>query len=129
MDYSLENLLNVTDSAVEFGISEHQEARFPRGALAAEQTGLAHIVVKPGKRQAFGHRHENAEEIYVVLSGYGRAYLEDEVIDVRPLDAIRIAPHVTRGFAAGADPLELLVFGPHHEGDGEIVKEFWDSKS
>src|SRR6185503_17250812 len=103
----------------------HQEARFAFGDLDAEQTGVALEVVKPGKRHAFGHRHENAEEIYVVLSGEGRMRLDDEIIEVGPLDAIRVSPPVTRAFEAGADRLELLVFGPRHEGDGEIFPDFW----
>ena len=46
--------------------------------------------------------------------------LDDEVIEIGPMDAIRIAPHVTRAFEAGPDGLELLVFGPHHARDAEI---------
>ena len=46
----------------------------------------------------------------------------------RPLQAIRVAPDVARGFEAGPDGLELLAFGPHHEKDGErfIHEGFWD---
>ena len=47
-------------------------------------------------------------------------------VDVRPLDAIRVDPAVTRAFEAGPDGLELLVFGERHEGDAEVVQEdFW----
>jgi quercetin dioxygenase-like cupin family protein len=63
----------------------------------------------------------------VVLAGRGRVKLDDDVHEVGPLDAIRVAPHVLRAFAAGPEGLELLVFGPHHAGDGEIIKEgFWE---
>ena len=51
------NLRDVDDAAVTFGLSEIQEARFAGGALEAEATGVAHQVIKPGRRQAFGHRH------------------------------------------------------------------------
>ncbi len=82
--------------------------------------------VKAGKRQAFGHKHSDAEEIYVVLSGSGRAKLDDAIVDVVPLDALRVAPGVIRAFEAGPDPdLELLAFGPHHAGDGEIIEGWW----
>jgi mannose-6-phosphate isomerase-like protein (cupin superfamily) len=82
--------------------------------------------VKPGQRQAFAHRHEQAEEIYVILSGTGRIKLDDEVVEVAPLDAIRIAPGVARALEADDEGLEYLAFGPHHEGDGEILKgDFW----
>jgi mannose-6-phosphate isomerase-like protein (cupin superfamily) len=82
-------------------------------------------VVKAGKRHAFGHRHGEAEEVYVVLSGRGRCRLDDEIVDVGPLDAIRVGPSVTRAFEAGAEPLELLVFGHRAPGDAEVVQDFW----
>jgi len=125
MSYTIKNLREVEDLAVKFGYSETQEARFPREELGAEATGLAFHIVRPGKRQAFGHRHNEAEEIYVVLSGGGRVKLDDEVREIGPMDAIRIAPHVTRAFEAGHEGLELLVFGPRHAGDADMVADFW----
>ena len=71
------------------------------------------------------HRHHSAEEIYVILSGTGRAKLDDEIVEVRPLDAIRVPPEVARAFEAGGDGLEFLAFGPHHPGDGEPVDDPW----
>lgn len=124
-DYVIKNLREVEDMAVKHGFSEMQEARFPRQDLGAETTGLAYHVVRPGKRQAFAHRHDEAEEVNVVLSGSGRVKLDDEVVEVGPMDAIRIAPRVTRAFEAGPDGLELLVFGPHLAGDSEMVQGFW----
>ncbi len=82
-------------------------------------------MLRPGRRQPFGHRHEEAEEINVVLSGSGRVRLDDEFVDVEAMDAIRVAPTVMRCFEAGPDGLEWLVFGPRHEGDSEIDQDFW----
>jgi len=65
--YTVKNLTEVEDSAPEFGFEDVQEARFARGDLDAEHTGISHLRVKAGKRQAFAHRHDAAEEIYVVL--------------------------------------------------------------
>jgi mannose-6-phosphate isomerase-like protein (cupin superfamily) len=121
VSYSITNLRDVEDVAPRFGFDVVQEARFPRRALEAETTGLAYHVIKPGQRGQ-AHRHEQAEEIYVVLSGNGRAVLDGELVELRPMDALRVAPTVARAFEAGPDGLELLVFGPHHEGDGEILK-------
>lgn len=126
MSYTIKNLREVEDMAPKFGFSEVQEARFPREDLKSETIGLAFHIVRPGKRQAFAHRHDQAEEIYVILAGHGRVKLDGDVRDVGPLDAIRVAPPVTRAFEAGADGLELLVFGPRHAGDGDILREdFW----
>jgi len=126
MSYTIKNLREVEDMAPKFGFSEVQEARFPREDLESETIGLAFHIVRPGKRQAFAHRHEQAEEIYVILSGRGRVKLDDDVREIGPLDAIRVAPPVTRAFEAGPEGLELLVFGPRHAGDGDILREdFW----
>jgi len=126
MSYTIKNLGEVKDAATDGGFSETQEARFAFGDLEAEATGLAYHVVKPGKRQAFAHRHENAEEVYVVVGGGGRVKLDDDVRDIAQLDAIRVAPAVARAFEAGGDGLELIVFGPRHQGDGEILRDdFW----
>jgi uncharacterized cupin superfamily protein len=124
--YSIVNLREVTDQALEHGFAEAQEARFARGDLGAETIGLSLQRVKPGKRHAFGHRHRTDEEVYVVLAGSGRVKLDDDVVEVAPLDAIRVPPEVARAFAAGDDGLELLAFGTHHDSDAEIVRDFWD---
>jgi mannose-6-phosphate isomerase-like protein (cupin superfamily) len=126
MSYTIKNLRSVEDMAPKFGFSEVQEARFARGDLESETIGLAFHIVRPGKRQAFAHRHQQAEEIYVVLSGAGRVKLDGELCEVAEMDAIRVAPEVARAFEAGPDGLELLVFGARHAGDGELLSEdFW----
>jgi mannose-6-phosphate isomerase-like protein (cupin superfamily) len=126
VSHTIKNLRDSEDMAPKFGFEAVQEARFSSRDLGAESTGLALMRVKPGQRQAFAHRHDQAEEIYVILSGTGRIKLDDEIFDVGPLDAIRIAPGVARSLAAGDEGLEYLAFGPHHEGDGEILEgDFW----
>ena len=124
MSYAIKNLREVEDVAAGAGFGDTQESRFAHGDLGAESTGVSYQVVKPGKRHAFAHRHKQAEEIYVVLSGSGRIKLDDDLVDVGPLDAVRIAPEVTRAFEAGREGLELLVFGPRYQGDAEIVRDF-----
>jgi mannose-6-phosphate isomerase-like protein (cupin superfamily) len=124
----MKNLREVADMAPQFGLGEIGEARFPREDLEAETTGLALHTLRPNKRQGFAHRHEQAEEIYLVLSGSGRARLDQETIAVGPMDAIRVAPTVVRAFEAGPDGLELLVFGPRHARDAEMLREdVWGS--
>jgi uncharacterized cupin superfamily protein len=126
VSFTIKNLREVDDMAPRFGFEAVQEARFAHNDLGAESTGLAFHRVKPGCRQAFAHRHEQAEEIYVVLTGRGRIKLDEDIRDVAPLDAIRISPQVARAFEAGPDGLELLVFGPRHAGDGEVLSgDFW----
>jgi uncharacterized cupin superfamily protein len=127
MSFTKKNLRDVPDMAIEHGLSETQEARFARDALEAEQTGLNYLTVKPGRREAFAHRHEKAEEIYVVVRGTGSVKLDDELVALAPLDAVRVGPGVGRSFEAGDDGLEVLIFGPHVESDGEMIQDFWET--
>jgi mannose-6-phosphate isomerase-like protein (cupin superfamily) len=127
MDYTIKNLKDVEDMAASQGLGEVQEARFAHRDLNAEQSGVSLQKVKPGKRHAIAHRHKEAEEIYVVVSGSGRMKLNDEVKEIGELDAIRVAPSVVRTFEAGDDGLELLAFSPRAQGDAEVVEDFsWD---
>lgn len=127
MSYTIKNLREVEDLAASQGFGEVQEARFAHGDLASNQLGISLQRVKPGKRHAFAHRHETAEEVYVVLSGSGRVKLDDQLEEVKVLDAIRVSPEVTRAFEAGDDGLELLAVSPRAQGDAEIVEDFsWD---
>jgi mannose-6-phosphate isomerase-like protein (cupin superfamily) len=123
--FTHKKLTDVEDSAPKFGIDELQEARFAKYDLNAEQTGVSLMRVKPAKRQGFGHKHENCEEVYVVLSGSGRVKLDDEIIEVEALDAVRVSPGVTRQFEAGPDGLEMLAVGPRSDGDGEVIPGWW----
>ena len=118
-------LTAVEDAAPGNGFGDRWEARVARTALGAERTGVTLFRLLPHKRSPFNHRHTAAEEVYVVLSGSGRVKLDDEVLDVGPLDAIRVAPATARAFEAGEDGLEFLAFGAHHPGDGEPVEDPW----
>jgi mannose-6-phosphate isomerase-like protein (cupin superfamily) len=123
--YTLKKLTDVEDSAPKFGLGDVQEARFAKKDLETEDTGLSHLRLKANQRQPFAHKHEQAEEVYVVLGGSGRVKLDDEIVEVDSLDAIRVAPGVIRAFEAGSDGIELLAFGARHDGDGEIVQDWW----
>jgi mannose-6-phosphate isomerase-like protein (cupin superfamily) len=124
--YAIRNLKEIEDSAVKFGLSPQMESRFARKDLGAETLGLSYQRLAPHIRQPFGHRHEHQEEVYVILSGGGRMSLDDEVVDVRQWDAVRVAAETTRSFEAGPDGLELLAFGAHTDsGDVETVQGFW----
>lgn len=124
--FTHKSLTEVEDAAVKFGLGEDQEARFASADLEAEQTGFSFHVVKPGRRQGFGHRHEDVEEVYVVIGGTGRVKLDGDVLDLKRLDAVRVSAGVTRAFEAGDEGLELLAFGPRRTDDrGEIVQGWW----
>jgi mannose-6-phosphate isomerase-like protein (cupin superfamily) len=123
--FTHKKLTEVKDSAPEFGFGDDMEARFAKDDVEAEDTGFSFHRLKPGKRQPFGHVHEEAEEVYVIVRGGGLLKLDDEIIEVERLDAIRVSPEVTRAFEAGDDGIEIIVFGPRRDGDGKVVPGWW----
>jgi mannose-6-phosphate isomerase-like protein (cupin superfamily) len=124
--YTHKNLNDVEDSAAKFGFGHVGEARFANTDLETEQTGVSVHRLKPDARQAFGHRHEEAEEVYVVIAGAGRVKLDDEIVELGDRDAIRISAGVMHALEAGPDGLEVLAFGPRREDDrGEMVNDWW----
>jgi len=123
--YTVTKLTEVEDSAPKFGFGELQEARFAKEALGSPNIGVSLMRVKPDKRQGFAHKHDQAEEVYVVVSGSGRVKLDDDIVELERLDALRVEPSVTRQFEAGSEGLELLAFGPRHDRDGEIFPGWW----
>jgi len=130
-NYTHTNLKDVDDVAARFGHAPDLEARFAGDSLGLERSGLSHQRMAPGFRM-FTHRHNEQEEVYVVLSGGGRVKLDDEVVDLRPLDAVRVAPETGRAFEDGPDGLALIAFGaPGSAGepvakDAEVLPDAWD---
>jgi hypothetical protein len=62
----------------------------------------------------------------VLLSGGARVKLDDDVVDLAPLDALRIAAGVMRCVEAGPDGAELLLYGaPKTEGQDADMEQGW----
>jgi len=123
--YAKINFDDVKDMNAEYGMQEVGEARYLRDDVGAESVGVTLYRMKPGKRTGFGHRHEQVEELYIVLSGGGRIKIDDDLVELRPLDVVRVAPKHVRELEAGADGLELLATGGHIAGDGEMIQNWW----
>jgi mannose-6-phosphate isomerase-like protein (cupin superfamily) len=123
--YTLMNLDELENTAPGYGLADLGEVRPAREALDARHIGLTHYRWKPGKRVGFGHFHQTDEEIYVVVRGGGRMKLNDDVIEIRINDALRLAPTTIREWEAGPDGLELIAFGTHTEGDGGLARDWW----
>jgi mannose-6-phosphate isomerase-like protein (cupin superfamily) len=123
------NLMDIDDSVA--GRAEGIEGRFGRTALESRDLGVSHWRYAPGFQSGTGHRHREQEEAYVVVSGSGRMLVDGEVLELRQWDVVRVAPEVTRAFAAGPDGLELIaVGGPKPEGgDGEPAPAEWPDAS
>lgn len=105
------------------------DGRMARKQLGSGELGVSRFRYEPDFQSPVGHRHKTQEEAYVVVSGSGRMRLDDEVIELKQWDVVRVAPTVTRAFAAGPDGLELICVGGERppEGDGEMVSDWWPS--
>ena len=130
-DYTIANLkTDVEDQAPGFGLAPNLEARFARQNLALEQSGASYEKLAPGFRVPFGHTHTRQEEVYVVISGSGRMKVGDEMVELKPFDAVRVAAGVWRGTEAGPDGLEVIVFGARcgmspGDNDAEMEQGWW----
>jgi mannose-6-phosphate isomerase-like protein (cupin superfamily) len=124
-DFKITNLKEIKDSAADRDYDV--EARFARSHLDSKHLGVSYFRYGRGYRAPFGHRHREQEEAYVVVSGSGRVRLDDEVVDLRQWDVIRVAPQVVRGFEGGPEGLEVIAIGSDRPegGDGEMVRDFW----
>ena len=119
MAYSKRNLSEVENMAPKFGMPEGMEARFARRALEMESLGVSKLKLPPGVRVPFGHRHEQQEEVYVVVAGGGRIKIDDDVVDLAQWDVVRLPPGTMRQVEGGPDGIEYLAFGA---GDGELAR-------
>ena len=103
--------------------------RRARAGLGVSSFGLAVIDLPPNFSHYPEHdqTHDDQEEVYTVINDSGRVKLDDEVIEIRQWDVIRVAPNVARGFEAGPDGLEIIAAGGSKPegGDGSLVEDHW----
>jgi uncharacterized cupin superfamily protein len=126
-EYTIKNLREIEDMAPKFGFAPNLEARFAGKPLGLERSGLSYQRLAPGFRMPFGHRHEQQEEVYVLVSGSGRVKLDDEVVEVKQWDAVRVGKGTMRAFEAGPEGMELIAFGAPNTGlqDAEQTPGWW----
>lgn len=127
MGFTVRNLKDIEDAAPAFGLSPDLEARFARKPLESKQVAVSYQRLLPNVRIPFGHRHEQQEEIYVVIAGSARAKVDGETVELRQWDALRVDPETMRSIESGPHGVELLaVGGPIGEkNDAEIVNDWW----
>jgi mannose-6-phosphate isomerase-like protein (cupin superfamily) len=123
--FAVVNLLELEDSVGDRapGI----EGRFGRKHLDSRDLGISHFRYAANVRSPAAHSHREQEEAYVVVSGSGRVKLDDEIIEVREWDVIRVAPEVVRAFEGGPEGIELVAIGGRkpEDGDGVPVADWW----
>jgi mannose-6-phosphate isomerase-like protein (cupin superfamily) len=119
------NLKVIEDSAGDR--APNLEAHIARKHLDSEHLGVSYFRYSPGFRAPVGHHHREQEEVYVVVSGSGRMRLDEEIVELRKWDIIRVAPETIRGLEGGPDGLELIAVGSDRPegGDGVAVQDWW----
>lgn len=112
---------------IEAGGTGEVETRFGRNHLDSEHLGVSLFRYRPDYRSPTGHSHREQEEVYVVVGGSGRVKLDDEILELRQWDTVRVAPSTVRGFEGGPHGLELLAIGSDRPegGDGVRVDDWW----
>jgi mannose-6-phosphate isomerase-like protein (cupin superfamily) len=124
--YTKANLREVENQAPNFGMPDEMDARFARGAVEGKTLGLSLVKLDAGFRIPFGHKHENQEEVYVVVRGSARVKVEDEIVELGQWDAIRFDKNTMRNVEAGPDGVEYLAFGAGDDPrDAEMVPAWW----
>ena len=125
--YTHLNLKEVEDQAPKFDMSPDLEFRSARVPLEMENAGMSYLRVAPNFRVPFGHHHNVQEEVYVLIEGSAKLKLDDDVIDLKPLDAVRIHPETMRNFEGGPDGAVLIAFGAPNTGpgDGPMTDGWW----
>ena len=81
--------------------------------VEAEALGARLWRLHPGQASTW-HRHFQTQELYVLLEGEGRVRVDEEVLTLRPLDALFVAPeHMRQLFNdTDAEALWLVVGAP-----------------
>jgi mannose-6-phosphate isomerase-like protein (cupin superfamily) len=129
--FTLRNLReDLEDVGSNFDGPADLEFRLASKALELEQSGLSYQRIPPDYRFPIGHTHKEQEELYVVVRGSGRMKLDDEIVEVKEWDVVRVPPGTWRGYEAGPEGLEILVFGAPNLGenpraDVEGLRGWW----
>src|SRR5580765_8794968 len=119
-DYTVAHLKrDVDDQGPNLGLAPNMQLRMARVPLGCENCGVSYISLVPNYRQPVGHRHKVQEEVFVLTSGSGRVKLNDEIFDLEPWAAVRVAPGVLRCFESGPDGAEFIGIGAPNTGPGD----------
>ncbi len=93
MPFTLKNLKDdLEDVGSRFDGAPDLEFRLATKALELEKSGLSYQRVPPGYRFPYGHTHKKQEEVYVVVRGSGRMKVDDEIVELKEWDAVRVPP-------------------------------------
>ena len=129
-NYTIKNLREAEDMAPKFGLAPDMEARFPSSELGLEATGLSLQRLAPDADPAVRAQPPEAGGGLPGAGGKRLVQLDDEIVELRKWDAIRISPEVTRAVSAGPGGMEYLAFGASEGSsaaeDAQAKPGWWD---
>lgn len=118
-DYTVVNLRELENMALKYGHGGDMEARFATKPLQLQKSGLGFQKVLPGRTIPFKHAHTQQEEVFIIIAGSGKILLDDETIDLKTWDAVRVPPEVVRQVKGGPDGLEMIIVGAPYDGTND----------
>ena len=135
-DYTIVAVSDVPDMAAEVGMDpDHFEIRFMREPLGLKSFAVSYERFGGGWRaperhpHRRGHRHTVQEEVYFLISGQAQAKFDDEVVDIEPWTAVRVAPETARSFRAAGEEDAVFVSiaaPPTGPDDVEFLPNYWE---
>ncbi|HSX36315.1 MAG TPA: cupin domain-containing protein [Patescibacteria group bacterium] len=98
--------------------------------LTTTQVALTYrrMPAKTGAKGSYGHRHHTQEEIIFVFTGKVQVKVDNDVVELGPKSAIRIAPGAIQGtWNEGPADAEILIISNRMEPEDQVDKidGFW----
>jgi mannose-6-phosphate isomerase-like protein (cupin superfamily) len=82
---------------------------FLRNLLESSGLEISLNVVQPGKVMPFLHRHQENDEVYIIIGGRGQFLVDGECFEVAEGSILRLTPQAARAWRNNSDaPLYFL---------------------
>lgn len=85
--------------------------------------GIHHELLKPGRRTSWPHAESTEEEFVYVIEGYPQVWIDGEIYDLRPGDAVGFVPGtgISHTFINNSsEEVRLLVVGDTNRPDNKV---------
>lgn len=83
----------------------------PRKKLGLKGPAVGFIRLAAGEGYTFTHSHREQEELYIVIDGAGFIQIDNELIEIRRGDAIRVDPEARRALKGGSQGIFVICAG------------------
>jgi mannose-6-phosphate isomerase-like protein (cupin superfamily) len=125
--YTIKTLADVPDVLGDYP----GEMRMLTAELGTEQVAFTYrrMPQHTGGKGSYGHSHKRQEEVYFVVSGKLQFKLGEQVIEVGPGTAIRVAPELVRSvWNDEPEDAEVVIVSTRVDdplAETELTPDFW----